>query len=174
MNHEVWPRGYDLDYTGVITGIIIYIGLFVFALTSGITHNPKDFSEFVKFASAVALFNSILLCFGLYKLTQSYKRRRERKWMMEHADFATEGKVLEVKEQLIDYKGNIVTGSYLDHAECHIGYRLIVSYIHPVDGTEKVVESDIYMKNPKGFLEYAEIKVYLGKNAPLLIAVFPQ
>lgn len=174
MNHEVWPRGYQLNYMDIITCIIIYIGLFVFALVSGITERPKDFSEFLKFASAVILFNTVLLGFELYKFIQVYKRRRERKWMMEHAVFTVEGKFLEIKEQLIDHKGNIFTGSYLDHMECNIGYRLTVSYIHPVDGTEKVVESDIYMKNPNNFLDYAEIKVYLGKNAPLLIAVFPK
>lgn len=93
---------------------------------------------------------------------------------MEHAVFSAEGKVLEIKEELIDYKGNIVTGFYLEHAECEIAYRLIVVYTHPADEREIVVESDLYMRNPKTFLDSAEVKVYSGKNAPLLVAIFPK
>lgn len=172
MKKEIWPRGYNLYYTPVIHNIIIYIGLFIFAIVFRGKFDQKNFAEFIKFAFAVIFFNTLVFCFELYKLNKSYKKRKERKWIMEHAVFSAEGKVLEIKEELIDYKGNIVSGSYLEHAECNIAYRLIVAYTHPADEREIVVESDLYMRNPKTFLDSAEIKVYSGKNAPLLVAVF--
>lgn len=172
MNREILPRGYDLHCTLIIESLLIYVGLVVFAFVSGVMDNEKDFSEFLKFALAAALLNTGMLCFGLYKLKKGLAKRRERKWHMEHADFSVDGSVLKVQELLINHKGDIVTGSYAEHAECHPAYRLIITYIHPTDGTRKTVESELYQSNPNSFLDYAEIKIYLGKNAPLVIAVY--
>lgn len=51
-------------------------------------------------------------------------------------------------------------------------YRILVAYKNPISDKFEQTESELYYKNPEGFLEDSEIVVYIRKNPQPLVAVY--
>lgn len=175
MRKEIWPRGYNLRYTNLIGSIVGYIVLFVFFLVSGVADNQKDFMEFSKFASIAIIILFLPACIDVYGLFKTYKRRKEREWIIKNAIYSAKGIVHGIEEELIDYKGNrVYEPPNVVYTDVNRGYRILVAFSDPEDGKERIVKSDLYMKFSTRFLKNSEIIVYIGKNTQPLVAIYKQ
>lgn len=104
MRKEIWPVGYTIRYGGIITGIMIYIGLFVFFLVSGVSNSQKDIMEFKKFAIGVIGMITVLVCLEIHMQYNTYKMREARKYIIKSAIHQTRGYA-----QRIEFNGRLST-----------------------------------------------------------------
>lgn len=175
LKKEIWPVGYTIRYGGIITGIMIYIGLFVFFLVSGVSDSQKEIMEFKKFAMGVIIMTTILVCLEIRVQYNTYKMRKARKYIIENAINQTKGYVQKIEEEWIDYKQRrVYNPPPVDNITISLAYRIFVAYIDPEDGKRKTAESELYRDNPSKFLENSEIVVYITKSPLPMVVIYEQ
>lgn len=175
MRKEIWPVGYTIRYGGIITGIMIYIGLIVFFLVSGVSNNQKEIREFIKFATGVIIMTTVLVCLEIRLQYNRYKMRRARKYIIENAINQTRGYAQRIEEVWIDYKGRrVYEPAFGEPYNVSIAYRIFAAYIDPEDGKRKTAESELYRDNPSEFLENSEIVVYITKSPLPMVVIYEQ